>query len=241
MNRIFLGYDTRLDIDSRVLRYSLLKHASQPLDVRFLVLKDLDFKRPQDPLASTEFTYTRFLVPHLCGFQGRALFMDSDMLCLSDIMELFNMDLSRHWLRVVKHDHNPTSQFKLDGRVQTRYPRKNWSSLMLMNCEKLTVWTKENVETRPAAWLHRFEPIPDERIGDLPKEHWNVLDYCDDKTKLIHYTEGGPWFEDYRDHPYGDIWYRYRDEFLATPEGREYLKSRGGAIRPIPTLRRQKA
>lgn len=85
---------------------------------------------------------------------------------------------------------------------------------MLLNCERLAMWTRENVENQPARWLHRFEPIPDERIGDISFD-WNVLDHYDENTKLIHYTEGGPWFENYRDHPYGDIWFRYYKEYLA--------------------------
>lgn len=214
MNRIFIGYDPREDIACRVLKYSLEKHSSQPLDIRLLVLKGLDFERKFDPLASTEFTYTRFLVPYLCNFKGKAIFMDCDMLCRGDIMEIFELDLSDYWLRVVKQDHRPTSKYKMDGQIQTQYPRKNWSSFMLLNCEKLAVWTKENVQTKSGAWLHRFEPIPDERIGEIPKG-WNVLDRYDGDTKLIHYTEGGPWFENYKNHPYGDIWLRCRDEYLA--------------------------
>lgn len=86
---------------------------------------------------------------------------------------------------------------------------------MFLNCAKLRMWTTESVNTQPAKWLHRFEPIPDERIGEISKR-WNVLDRYAADTKLIHYTEGGPWFENYRDHPYGDIWLRYHSEYLAT-------------------------
>ena len=212
--RIFIGYDSRMPIASDVLRYSLEKTSSTPLEIVLLDLKELGrtigFNRVHDPLQSTEFTYTRFLVPYLCGYKGRAIFMDNDMLCLADINEVFNMELDSYWLRVVKHDHRPTNTIKMDGKVQTSYPRKNWSSFMLLNCEKLTCWTKEAVETQPAKWLHRFESIPDECIGDIPKT-WNVLDRYDADTKLIHYTEGGPWFENYKDHPYGDIWWKYHE------------------------------
>lgn len=214
MNRVFVGYDSREDVAYQVLRYSLRKHASAPLDIRPLILKDLDLRR-EDPLASTEFTYSRFLVPHLCGYQGLAVFMDCDMVCPADMNEIFSLDMSDYWLRVVKHDHKPTSAVKMDGKPQTQYPRKNWSSFMLLNCEKLTLWTREAVQTKPPRWLHRFEDIPDERIGDIPAT-WNVLDRYDADTKLIHYTEGGPWFEQYKDHPYGDIWLGYYREYLAT-------------------------
>jgi lipopolysaccharide biosynthesis glycosyltransferase len=217
MNKIFIGYDSKVDIAYRVLKYSIEKHSTEPVDIRPLVLKELDFKREFDPLASTEFTYTRFLVPYLCDFKGVALFMDNDMLCLADINEIFQLDLDRYWLRVVKHDYRPTVKFKLDGFIQTQYPRKNWSSLMFLNCEKLTKWNKENVQTKSGAWLHRFEPIPDDCIGEIPKE-WNVLERYDTDTKLIHYTEGGPWYENHKDHPFGDIWFQYHKEYLASLE-----------------------
>ena len=178
------------------------------LGIHVLRLKELDFNRPLDPLQSTEFTYTRFLVPYLCGYQGIALFMDSDMLCLGDMAELFSYDMEPYALRVVKHGNQPKTTLKMDGKIQTIYPRKNWSSLMLMDCAKLTCWTKEAVETREAKWLHRFEPIPDELIDELPII-WNSLDYYDSSTKIIHYTEGGPWLQNYKDHPYGDLWFKY--------------------------------
>jgi Glycosyl transferase family 8 len=210
--RIFIGWDSREAECADVLAYSLRKHATVPLHINYLKIKDLDFKRTVDPLQSTEFTYTRFLVPSLCGYKGKAIFMDCDMLCLSDIRELDELDMADYALRVVKHDHRPTEKFKMDGKVQTVYPRKNWSSLMIMNCEKLRLWTKETVETATGGYLHRFQDIPDEAIGDIPNT-WNVLDRMDENTKHLHYTSGGPWFEEYKDHPHGDLWFKYRDEF----------------------------
>ncbi|MGH7197663.1 MAG: glycosyltransferase [Candidatus Omnitrophota bacterium] len=225
--RIFIGYDSRMPIASDVLKYSLEKHISTPLTITMLNVAQLEreigFRRPLDPLQSTEFTYTRFLVPYLCGYKGSAIFMDNDMVCLADINEVFDLSLDSYWLRVVKHDQHPTNTIKMDGKVQTSYPRKNWSSFMLLNCEKLTMWTKEAVETQPAKWLHRFEPVPDERIGDIPKM-WNVLDYRDENTKLIHYTEGGPWFERCKDHPYGGVWFKYKEEYEMARAGKAAAK-----------------
>jgi hypothetical protein len=100
----------------------------------------------------------------------------------------------------------------MDGKIQTTYPRKNWSSLMIMNCAKLRLWTKAVVENVSGAYLHRFKDIPDAKIGEIPNT-WNTLDWMDENTKLIHYTKGGPWFEEWRDHPYGAIWLRYLDEY----------------------------
>jgi hypothetical protein len=136
------------------------------------------------------------------------------MLCLGDIKELDDLDMAACALRVVKHDYRPSATTKMDGRAQTVYPRKNWSSLMIMNCARLTLWTKEVVQTQTGAFLHRFQGIDDALIGDIPKT-WNTLDWMDQNTKLIHYTSGGPWFEECKDHPYGALWLEWRDRLRA--------------------------
>lgn len=215
MLKIFIGWDSRFPEPADVLRHSLLAHASIPLDIRYLKLDELGLERAHDPRASTEFTYSRFLVPHLCGFRGKAIFMDNDMLCFGDIKELDDLDMSGLALRVVQHDYQPVNTVKMYGCEQSWYPRKNWSSLMLMNCEKLGLWSKEVVATQTGAYLHRFQDIPDEQIGEIPTT-WNTLDWMDETTKLIHYTNGGPWFDDYRDHPHAQVWYRARDAMHAS-------------------------
>jgi lipopolysaccharide biosynthesis glycosyltransferase len=214
MLRVFIGWDSRFPEPADVLSYSLRKHSTVPLEIRYLKLDQLHLNREHDPLASTEFTYSRFLVPHLCRFQGKAIFMDNDMLCLGDIRKLDELDMSDLALRVVKHDYQPANTVKMYGAVQTCYPRKNWSSLMLMNCAKLKLWSKEVVDTQTGAYLHRFQDIPDDEIGDIPRT-WNTLDWMDESTQLIHYTNGGPWFEEYEDHPHADVWYASRDEMHA--------------------------
>lgn len=221
--RIFVGYDDSQDICYEVLKYSLEKHTSTPLDIRKIDINSPElasFEREMDPLAATPFTYTRFLVPWLCNYEGIALFMDSDMLALGDISELFQLDMEGLALRVRKHDYQPTVATKLGdkGKVQTSYPRKNWSSLMLMNNAELRVWSKEAVETQSGAWLHRFEPIPDENVGDISEE-WNVLDHMTGPTKLLHYTSGGPWLSGCEDVDHADLWHEYREEYEAAKAG----------------------
>jgi len=212
-HRIFLGYDPTQQIACDVLKYSLEKHASEPIDVQAIDQDKIpDWQRPVDPLASTPFTYTRFLVPYLCDYEGTGLFMDSDMLALGDVCELFHLDMDGLALRVRKHEYNPSETMKMGGKVQTQYPRKNWSSLMLCNNFELKVWTKEAAETESGAWLHRFEPIPDEKIGDIP-EDFNVLDKMTGPTKLLHYTSGGPWLAGCEDAAHADVWHEYRREF----------------------------
>lgn len=212
MLRVFIGWDSREAECADILTYTLRKQSSVPLDIRYLKLGELDFSRPDDPRQSTEFTYTRFLVPEICGYEGKAVFMDCDMICLGDMKQLEDLDMSDHALRVVKHDYRPTASTKMDGQQQTVYPRKNWSSLMLMNCAKLQLWTTEIVQTQTGAYLHRFEDIPDEQIGEIPNT-WNTLDWMNEDTNLIHYTSGGPWFEECKDHPFAKTWTSAAEEF----------------------------
>jgi hypothetical protein len=219
-HRVFIGYDPSQHVSFEVLKYSIEKHASEPVDVRAIdATKIPEFSRAQDPLQSTPFTYTRFLVPWLCDYQGTALFMDSDMLALGDVSELFHLDMEGLALRVRQHEYNPTATTKMGGKVQTTYPRKNWSSLMLMNNPLLHAWTMEAVSTQSGAWLHRFEPIPDEQVGDLSEE-WNVLDHMTGPTKLLHYTSGGPWLPGCEDADHADLWHSYREEHEAAAVAR---------------------
>jgi len=217
--KIFIGWDSREAECADVLAHSIVTRASIPVEINYLKASELDFHRPHDPLQSTEFTYTRFLVPYLTGFMGQALFLDCDMLVLGDIAELAALDMSDYALRVVKHDHRPTETVKMDGAIQTVYPRKNWSSVMMMNCWRLRLWNSWTVANSSGAFLHRFKGIPDEEIGEIPKE-WNVLDKWEKGTKLLHYTSGGPWFEQYKDHPDADLWLTERDQMLAQASSR---------------------
>lgn len=217
-HRIFIGFDTSQREAYHVLCHSLLKHASIPVTIYALVLSEFQaytsWWRRHDPLQSTEFTYLRFAVPWLCDYKGTALFMDSDMLCRGDIAEIFGLSMGEYALRVVKHDHQPVNQFKMGDKVQTVYPRKNWSSMMLMDCSKLTLWGFDACNDWSGKQLHRFEGIPDEQIAELPLG-WNVLDHYDEHTKLIHYTEGGPWLPGFEKHPFGDIWFEARQEAIS--------------------------
>ena len=207
--RVYIGWDPREAECADVLAYSIVRRATCPVDIHYLKLAELAFNRPREPLQATEFTYTRFLVPHLQHYLGIALFMDCDMVCLGDVAELRALDMADLALRVVKHDHRPTEKVKMDGVPQTVYPRKNWSSVMLMNCDRLRLWNSWTVQHASGAYLHRFQGVADEEIGELPSG-WNVLDRWQEGTKLLHYTSGGPWFEQYKDHPDGSIWLKER-------------------------------
>jgi len=215
--KVFVGYDTREDIAYQVCKHSI--ESKQPLaKVRPLKQQELRdagwYTRGIDKLASTEFTFTRFLIPELCNFKGWALFMDCDMILKTDIQELFDQADDKYAVMCVQHDYSPSATTKMDGQAQTIYPRKNWSSVMLFNCghkgnEKLTQDLVNNPDVT-GAYLHRFSWLKDKEVGELsPEWNWLVGHYSEPKDgtpKLIHYTEGGPWFENYRNCEYHQDW-----------------------------------
>jgi lipopolysaccharide biosynthesis glycosyltransferase len=217
MNNIYVGWDSREDIAYQVCEHSILRRTYRgftnvaPLKQNELRDRKL-YWRETDKLSSTEFTFTRFLVPHLNQYKGWAVFCDCDMVWLTDASDLFlNKDPSKA-VYVVKHDYTPPEGTKMDGQLQLPYPRKNWSSFILWNCEhpKNKLLDLETVNNQAGQWLHRFSWLDDEDIGELSLEwNWLVGHYtapADGEPKVLHYTEGGPWFENMRDCEYDHIW-----------------------------------
>jgi lipopolysaccharide biosynthesis glycosyltransferase len=218
--KVFIGYDFEQDIVYKVCKYSILKQNSD-IKIFPLVQKELRDKgiyyRDFDPFSSTEFSFTRFLVPHLSNYKGWSLFCDCDFLWLEDIKNLFELCDEKYAVMVVKHNYIPKTLVKMNGKVQTNYPRKNWSSMVLWNCEhpsnkKLSLL---NVNQKPGSYLHQFKWLDDNEIGQLPVEwNWLVGWNSGSKPKALHYTEGGPWFDNYKDCEYNYIWNQYYDEYL---------------------------
>jgi len=205
---IFIGYDPRERAATNVLIDSLYQNATSPLAITPLVTPQLErqgfYKRPRDPKQSTAFSFTRFLVPYLMGYKGWALFMDCDMLCREDITRLWNQRDERFSIMCVKHTHNPSETVKFQGEPQTPYPKKNWSSLMLMNCDRCRQLTPTYINTASGLELHRFHWLKDEdsEIGEI-EDGWNHLVDVQDhekgtKANNLHWTLGGPWFKDQR-------------------------------------------
>ncbi|UUX48396.1 hypothetical protein NUH88_13335 [Nisaea acidiphila] len=215
--RIFIGWDSREPIAYDVCVHSLERTSHGPLAIEPLKQDELRaqglYSRDIDPLASTEFTYTRFLVPHLAGYEGWALFCDCDFLWTRDVADLFAAATDDKALICVQHDYRPTERTKMDGKVQTVYPRKNWSSMMLLNCghPANAALTPDIVNRESGAFLHRFQWLDDSLIGGVDHT-WNWLEGWYDKPAdgnppaAIHYTRGGPWFDEWQDVDYGDLW-----------------------------------
>jgi hypothetical protein len=220
--RLFIGYDPREDEAYHVLAHSITSRSSVPVQITPLALDQLSpiLWRERNPLQSTDFAFSRFLTPYLAGFEGWAIFMDCDMLVLSDIAELWNLRDDRYAVQVVKHDYVPKTEKKFLEQQQTTYEKKNWSSVMLMNCARCTALQPEYVNTATGLELHRFRWLENESlIGDLPIS-WNYLvdEYETIDPKLIHnlhYTNGGPYFEAYQNCSYADLWFAQRNALNA--------------------------
>ena len=223
--KVFIGWDSREDIAFQVAKHSIKKHNPnvKVYPLKLPTLQELGiYTRGVDAKASTEFTFSRFFVPMLTGYKGWALFIDCDFLCMTDINELFKQANDNYAVMVAKHDYTPKEGTKMDGKQQLPYPRKNWSSCMLWNCEHPSnrLLDQNAMNSNDGLWHHRFVWLADHEIGQISHE-WNWLtDWYtapDDGTpKMLHYTEGGPWFEHLQDVPYAQEWRDAHADYKST-------------------------
>ena len=219
MIRVFIGFDPREAVAFSVLAYSIQARASSPVAITPVMLSQLSdvYTREKHPLQSTEFSFSRFLTPHLSGYSEWSVFMDCDMLMLDDIAKLFALRDERYAVMVVKHEHLPRESVKFLDQPQTKYEKKNWSSVMLFNNARCRVLTPEYVAGASGLELHQFKWLQsDDLIGELPA-HWNHLvgyDRPQTGASLVHYTLGGPYFSEYRTCEYAAEWFAERDRML---------------------------
>lgn len=219
MIRVFIGFDPREAVAFSVLSYSLHARASRPVSITPLALSQLGtvLTRERHPLQSTDFSFSRFLTPYLSDFRGWSIFMDCDMLALDDIARLYELRDDRYAVMVVKHRHVPSEDVKFLGEPQSRYEKKNWSSVMLFNNERCGALTPEYVNHASGLELHQFAWLGDDGlIGSLPSR-WNHLvgyDARRDDAALVHFTIGGPYFDAYRDCEYAEAWFAERERML---------------------------
>lgn len=223
--KVYIGWDSREDIAYQVASKSIISTSSVKVQIEAIKQHELrhqkTYNREIDALASTEFTFTRFLVPYLNRYKGWALFCDCDFLFVDDIEKLFSIADTKYAVMVVQHDYKPKNKKKMDGKDQFTYPRKNWSSLVLWNCNhpKNKILDPEliNNPRTTGAFLHRFQWLSDNEIGHIP-HNWNWLvnwykEPKDGKPSALHFTEGGPWFENYANCEYAANWFSMESKY----------------------------
>lgn len=232
---VYIGFDSRESVCTYVAAHSINKRTSIKPYIHYLKHRELREKGIFNRLwitghggssenidmidgktFSTEFSHTRFLVPHLMQYNGWALFMDADMIFLSDVKKLFELCDDRYAIMCVKHQYPQASETtKMDGRAQRFYYRKNWSSFVLWNCGHPANCdiTPERVNFMHGKDLHAFSWLQDYQIGDLPYDY-NYISGISPKLApekgnrpmVIHYSDGGPWFEECTSVPYAKYW-----------------------------------
>lgn len=217
MIRLFIGFDPRETVAWHVLTHSILARASQPVSFVPLALHQLQglMWRETNPLQSTAFSFSRFLAPYLSGYEGWSLFMDCDMLVRDDIAKLWELRDDRYAVMCVQHDHRPRETTKFLGAPQTPYAKKNWSSVMLFNNARCRALTPDYVNTASGLELHQFKWLGDDcLIGALPPAWNHLVGYNEPNPEAhnVHYTLGGPYFQEYRDCEHAQAW---RDERVA--------------------------
>lgn len=210
--KIYIGYDSEQVDAFEVCRYSILSLNDSltviPIKLSECIAKGI-FNRSSDQNASTEFTYTRFLVPYLNNYRGFALFVDSDFLFLKDPSKILEEVDHSKAVWCIKHPpYIPKTNNKMNNKKQTCYPRKNWSSLILWNLGRSEGHiTVDEVSYKSPEYLHRFGWVSEESLGDISYK-WGVLsgyEQCS-KPNAIHYTDGGPWYDNYKNCEYSNLW-----------------------------------
>lgn len=216
--KIVIGYDPRESVAYHTFCQSIIDQSSIPITFIPLAIKALSNYKETHKDHSNDFIYTRFLTPYLLNFNGWAIFADGDMICQSDIKELWDLRDESKALMVVKHNYQTKALKKYLGNINENYPRKNWSSVILWNCShpKHKILTPEFIANQTGKFLHRFSWLDDEDIGELPIEwNWLAIEYPNNPlAKIIHYTLGTPCFKDYKNTDMADIWHRSQKNIL---------------------------
>ncbi len=209
---IVVGFDQREAVAYHTFTQRIIEKSSVPVFFIPLAVNTLKRYTETHKDRSNDFIYSRFLTPYLNNFEGWAIFADGDMICQSDIRELWDLRDESKALLVVKHDYVTKANRKYLGNINENYPRKNWSSLILWNCAhpKHKILTPDFIAQQTGQFLHRFSWLDNSDIGDLPKEwNWLAIEYpINNSAKIIHYTLGTPCFAEYRDTDMAEIWWK---------------------------------
>lgn len=219
--KVFIGWDSKEPVAWQVSASSILRRATIPVALVPLTRRSLGrvYTRDRSPTESTEFSLTRFLVPHLSDYQGISIFMDCDMLVQVDLLELWLELLAQPGKAVwcCPHDYIPNGLTKFDGHEQTTYPRKNWSSFMVFNNAQCEALSPEYINRASGLELHRMHWVEDDAIGHLPLS-WNHLvgEYPPSpEARILHYTNGTPCFPGYERCDQADRWWEEYRAMLA--------------------------
>lgn len=183
--KVFVGTEPKQWLASEVLRYSIARRTKAALDFQELKYLPIKLEVPM----YTGFSIYRYAIPELCHYQGKAIYLDADIVVTSDLLELWNMPMQGHGA-LARSMHPGES---LAGR---------YTSVMLLDCDKLQHWSLnswvEEINRDHTLYAKTMQALPGglatPDFADLP-DPFNHLDHFDSTTKLIHYTHvpSQPW------------------------------------------------
>ena len=215
---VVVGYDEREAVAYHTCIESIISNSSTHINITPLCLKHFKKYRENHTDGSNEFIYSRFLVPYLFKFKGWVIYIDGDMVCLDDIKKLWDLRDNKFAMQVVKHEYKTKMTEKYFGNKNENYPRKNWSSVILWNCNHVdnNCLIPEFVNKKSGAYLHRFQWLSDAQIGELDKVwNWLAIEYEDNQNaNIVHYTLGTPCFDEFRDTSMAKYWKKYFKQLL---------------------------
>ena len=218
MIKVFIGFDEGEKVSYHILSESIRRQSSVPVSITPLCLSNIpEFKRELQPNQSTEFAFSRFIMPYLSNYEGWSIFMDCDMLLRTDINNLWKLRDDDYAVMCCKHDYKPNQNAKFRGAKNEPFPKKNWSSMMMTNNAKCKALTPEFVNSATGLELHQFRWLESENlIGSLPLTwNWLVSEYdYNVKADNVHFTLGGPYFKGYEKSDYANEWFRVYDELV---------------------------
>jgi lipopolysaccharide biosynthesis glycosyltransferase len=225
MIEIVVGFDQREAIAYHTFCQSIISRSSVPISFIPLFNKNFEGYELGRRDGSNNFIYSRFLTPWIKNYKGWAIFADGDMVCQDDIKKLWDLRDSTKAIQVVKHEYKTKYKKKYLSNINEDYPRKNWSSLILWNCEhpKNSILTPNVVSNSTGAYLHRFKWLNDDDIGELPLEwNWLVSEYENNEkeAKILHFTIGTPCFDEFR---YTESSNKWKSEFNKVIDGMDYI------------------
>ena len=225
--KIFIGFDDKEAVVFHTCVQSIIEKCTVPVSIHPLNLQMFKNYKETHNDGSNNFIYSRFLVPYLNNYKGKALFLDGDMIVNDDLNSLFNHFDDQYAVQVVKHNYKTKYPIKYLGHRNDDYPKKNWSSVILFNCShpKNKFLTPKLIETAPGSYLHRFSWLDEKEVGEISKE-WNylVLEYPENKkAKIFHYTVGAPCFSDFNHGEEAKIWHNI---YLNAQSGFDYLNNK---------------
>jgi hypothetical protein len=196
--RVFVGADRSQQLAISVLEYSIKRHTTAPVEV--IPMIDLDIPKPADPRnwQRTGFSFSRFCIPQLANYCGRAIYMDADMQVFGDIKELWDYPFNGAKVLIQEEVKHLDVSMSKENVPQKRIKQ---CAVMLLDCSRLD-WDIHSIVKGLDEKRYSYEQLlyemcllGEDEIGYAIPFEWNSLEYFDENTRLIHYTDMGtqPW------------------------------------------------